>query len=222
MLPPIAPPNNTEAEPSPPPAPVLGYDSPIDAGNSSATVWFRILAVWIFACAIHDAIAAIGQLPAYFYHGSRGRFLDLIWEILIPVGLPSICWFLMAWYCWAHAPRMARRASIGVGVANPASISAEELLGVLLSGVGVWLFGLGLAIGGRYLFDIMVWRPQQSNQSLRDFAPGLFDAALRILIGVWLILGNRGVVNLIRRHSGRWKIESNAAQPNAQDPQVHP
>jgi hypothetical protein len=225
MLPPIAP-DNTEADPSPPPAPVLGYDSPINAGNSAAIVWFRILAVWLFANAIHSGTAAIGQIVYYWYNyasyaGVRG--FNPAMQVLAITGLPTITWFLLAWYCWAGAPRMAHRASIGVDTGAPArlGVSGDELLGVLLIAVGVYLLSDGLAETGRF-FSLAVIRGRQGNPIFNDVSSAIFAAALRILLGLWLILGNRGIVNLIRRYSGRWKIESQSPQRDAQAPQVHP
>jgi hypothetical protein len=212
MIPPTAS-DSTEAEPSPPPAPVLGYDSPIHAANSSATVWFRILAVWMFACAIHDITSALGQLVYYSY---RYRTLSEGLQTLLIVGFPSLVWLAMGWYCWARAPLMARRASALSDEANPArpAITAEELLSVLLVAVGVYLFADGLGTSGRFVYTA-VTRGRQGSPIFNDLNSMIFAAVLRVLIGLWLILGNRGVVALIRRHSGRWKIESKQAERDA-------
>jgi hypothetical protein len=222
MLPPIAP-DNTEAEPSPPPTPVLGYDSPIHAGNSSAVVWLRILAIWMLACAIHDTTGAVGQLVYYGYRYGTVRFFNPLWETLMAAGLPALVWFAAAWYCWTNAPGIARRASIEGAESNPprAGMTADELLSVLLVAVGVYLFGDGLGNGGRWIY-VAVMRGRQGNSVLFDLDSMIFSAVLRVAVGIWLILGNRGIVNLIRRYSGRWKIESQSPQHDAQATQVHP
>jgi hypothetical protein len=202
---------------------VLGYDSPIRAASSSATVWIRILAMWMFACAIHDITSALGQLIYYSY---QYRSLNEALAMLM-VGLPSIVWLAMGWYCWARAPLMARRASVAAEDASPSrpGITAEELLSVLLVAVGVYLFADGVGTSGRFVYTAVA-RGRQGNSVFNDLNSMIFAAVLRVLIGLWLILGNRGVVTLIRRHSGRWKIESQIESQevahDAQAQQAHP
>jgi len=185
--------NETEA------APVLAYQtSPVT--STSAVVWCRILALFMLGWGLQSVLVGLVEVIDYVQRsGMNTRFIAAM--ILYPL-VPAFVWLLLAWYCWAKAPSLADRMTRG-RAENPApsSMSADELLLTLIIGIGIYMLagGIGTISQMVFLFLQQTRYPGQANNLQIGIIVG---SVVRCLLGFWLILGPRGIVNLVRRYGG--------------------
>jgi len=192
---------------------VIGYATPTtNMPPTFAVVWCRILALWMLAWGLYTG-ATFVALGLYFLFniGVRQSYPQLL-PILTSQGLPGALWLLMAWYCWRKAPDLARRMTQNQDQDQNLSargMTAEELLHIVLMGIGVYLLSDGLP-----MLVQMAW---EKFEELRSGLPGaqmndsyIWDSVVRCILGFWLILGTHGIVLLLRRYGGKWRYESKA------------
>ena len=187
---------------------VLEY-APKNMPSMLAVVWCRILALWMLSWGLYTSIPALVAMCGYILtsSGSNQRFGENAAELFI-WGLPGIIWLSMAWYCWRKAPAIALRMT-SVRAEGPSefvsNMTVTELLHVLLMVIGVFLLSTGLPSIAQWAFDKV---GAMRNAQAQTVSPQFWTAIARCALGLWLILGTRGIVVLLRRHGGKWRDES--------------
>jgi hypothetical protein len=181
---------------------VLPY-SPGPVASASAVVWCRLLAVVMLGWGVQSAIEALAQMIDFL---PRSAF-SAVTMALYGVGsaLPASIWLILGWYCWAKAPlvadRMARDRTENLW---PQGMNADELLATMTMGIGIYMLTGGLPAVAQYLFESFT-RVQSGIGPFNNFYGRIVGASIRCALGLWLILGTRGILTIIRRHSGRWR-----------------
>jgi hypothetical protein len=184
-------------------APFLAYHS-ASGGATSAMVWCRILSLFMLGWGLQSAL--VGSVQAIDYMQRQpvgGRFVALV---LFGTLTPAVVWLLLAWFCWAKAPSLAERITRGLGE-NPgssAAMSAGELLFTLIIGIGIYMVATGLPTVMALIF-LVLEQARSGGQSDHGQTGAIAGAVARCLLGLWLILGPRGIVQIIRRYGGKWR-----------------
>jgi hypothetical protein len=189
---------------------VLGYAAPRPA-PFVAVIWCRILAIWMFGWGLYSGAGWLGALamvfaPHYTLEQAAGQ--------LIAATVTTGVWLLIAWYCWRKAPDLARRMSAGAEPPETSrAMSSDELLGVIVIGIGVYLLADGLPTLAWVLTVIIEnIRGTATPESLYERT--MISGVIRCTLGLWMILGTGGVVEQIRKYTGRWRDEKPAQDSN--------
>jgi hypothetical protein len=190
---------NSEGE-----TPALGYATP-SAPSEQVVIWCRILALLMLAF----GVISLSRSMVLFVAGLFGHpsFIELVASTLFGGNLDGIVWLLLVWYCWRKAPRIATR--IAPGQHPPASqggASSDELLHTVTIGIGMYLLFDGLpSLGGLiYRFIEGMRAASFTGITMETFIPPV----IRCGVGLWLILGTRGIVQLVRGRAGQWQDAS--------------
>lgn len=200
------------SDPQPAAQPVFDYERPHGA-SEFAVIWCRILAIFMLGWGFYFAASTVGNLIFILFSSGQMRLGEVGIYATVSL-LPNVVWFLMAWYCWTRAPKLAGRivGDIAAQQAPRRGMAPDELLGVLLIAIGAYLLAEGLPLIARIVFDII--RENAGNPAVKSLdayvhEQEVFTAAIRCILGLWFILGMRGVVSLLRRLSiGRTAPES--------------
>jgi hypothetical protein len=184
------------------PASVLSYSSPPTA-STSAVIWCRLLAICMLGWGLQSLLTvAIGTIDSFrrfgFDPNTFGYFLGYM--------LPTLVWLALAWDCWARAPSLADRMSRDRSDTNSShGMTSDELLSTFIIAIGIYLLTEGLPAIAWQLYESI---SRARFGSATGFNGNTVAAILRCFIGLWFILGTRGVLTIIRRHSGKWRDES--------------
>ena len=189
------------SDPKPAPQPVLDYDQ-LQTASAPAVIWCRILAIWMLGWGLYYSTSTLGTLIAYFFFPGQPHFGEAGIYATVSL-LPDVIWFLMAWYCWTKAPKLAGRivGDIASQHTPHRGMAPDELLGVLVIGLGAYLLAEGLPTIARIVYDVIVERAGNiAANPLSDVVheQGVFTAVIRCVLGSWFILGMRRVVSLLR------------------------
>jgi hypothetical protein len=202
-----------ERDEIPAPAPVLGYAG-LSPPPMVAVVWCRIFALWLLANGLTDGAGFVGYLASRLISRRVPYQVDIAQALMLSSILPCAVFLLMAWYCWRKAPALARRMAAG---SDPGSsqhgIASNELLHLVLIGIGIYLLTTGIPSLAWPLY-LVITIPRNGSPDISEIRASFFSSVVRTGLGVWLILGTRGVARLVRRHSGRWQDESEIRNPN--------
>jgi len=188
---------------------VLPYmSSPV--ASTAAVVWCRLLALWMLGWGIQSSLIGLVQTIDYVrrYAFDAPAMTGIFLGSMIT---PSV-WLILAWYCWAKAPRLAGRMVRGRAEdLSPRGMSADELLTTIMIGIGIYLLAEGLHVVAQWVY-IGLARVRSGAGSLDGIDAVVVGSIVRCSLGLWLILGTQGILTIIRRHSGRWR---DPAEPRA-------
>jgi hypothetical protein len=189
------------------PAGVLGYEG-LRAPPMVAVVWCRIFALSLLANGLTDGASFVGYVASRLT-GSRFQFQDdLSSVILFSSILPCSVFLLMAWYCWRRAPTLARRMTEGLDPGpSQRGITSGELLHLILMGIGVYLLTTGIP-SLAWLLLLLITMLRNGPPATTPIDANIISSIVRCSLGLWLILGTRGIAQLVRRYSGGWHDES--------------
>jgi hypothetical protein len=181
--------------------------------SASAVVWCRLLAVVMLGWGAQTAIVALAQLVDFLPRSSFNA--STIVEYGIGLALPTIVWLILGWYCWAKAPVIANRMARDRAEQNlsPHGMNPDELLATLTMGIGIYMLANGLPTVAQYSYDVF-GRVRNGLGPFTNYYGGIVGAVIRCALGLWLILRTRGIVTIIRRHSGRWRDTTTPPQQN--------
>jgi hypothetical protein len=175
---------------------VLGY-ARTEPPPAIAVFLCRVLALGMLAWGLYSATLFIAYLcVALFQRDLAGSVATALFY-----GLPPAIWLSLAWYYWKKAPRLAGRIARGVEVDTTSqSLNPDDLLRVLLIGVGVFLLTEGLPI------VVSILARAVTNQRAFQGPGNVFRVAdlneiARIILGTWLVLRPDGAAGLINRYS---------------------
>lgn len=190
---------------------VLPY-SPGPLASASAVVWCRLLALVMLGWGVQSAIEALAQMIDFLPRSAFGGMTMALYGV--GSALPASIWLILGWYCWVKAPlvadRMARDRTENL---SPQGMNADELLATMMIGIGIYMLTGGLPMVGQYLFESL-YRVQNGIGPFNNFYGRIVGAIIRCALGLWLILGTRGILTIIRRHSGRWRDTNTPPQQN--------
>jgi len=181
---------------------VLSYSSQSGV-SAAAVVWCRLLALCMLGWGVQSLVVGlvpmIDNLPRASFDFRTG-VLYFVFSVL-----PGGVWLILGWYCWAKAPSLADRMARGrtEGLSQQ-GMSSDELLTTLMIGIGIYLLTQGLPALAQYVYENLA-RAQSGTGSGIAYHGAILGAIVRCSLGLWLILGTRGILTIIRRHSGRWR-----------------
>ena len=142
--------------------------------------------------------------------------VDIAQAVMYSSILPCAVFLLMAWYCWRKAPALARRMAAG---SDPGSfqhgIASNELLHLVLIGIGIYLLTTGIPSLAWLLLFRVISILRDGSPEMPEIDRYVITSAVSCGLGLWLILGTRGVARLVRKHSDKWRDESKAGDQNA-------
>ena len=170
-----------------------------------AALMVRLVGLWELVVAVNGLGNAIGPFfnPEYVV---RAGLWTLTGVALFSVALPLAVGLFLIYF-----PRTVAAGVLRIEGIDPKGADDAALLErVAVSTLGLW-FAINAVLDAAHAFSR--WRLYQTlidNQypgatgpaiGPNEFA-GLITAALQLIIGVWLLLGSRGVVNAIARLRG--------------------
>jgi hypothetical protein len=184
------------AVPEQTPQPVLGYA--INSSPSNMIIWCRLLAIGMLGIAIERFASFAGYLFLVMSSGMRHP-----WIYVLSTGAMCVVWPLIAWYCWAQAPRLAARIarsatsdqSEGQPAQVPAQVVCEQMLCVGLLVLAIYQFADAIP----ELISVLINR-EGAFHNLSDLPWKVLTAPLvRLGIGAFLICGNHKLILHLRR-----------------------
>jgi hypothetical protein len=197
----------------PPPSPVLGYAG-LSPPPMVAVVWCRLFALWLLANGLSDVASVFGFFASYLLRPGF-RSADMFAELIPPL-FPLPIFLLVAWYCWSKAPTLARRMAGGLDPGpSRREITSNELLHIVLIGIGIYLLTEGIPGIARLVY-YAITTPRNGPPGFQQIDAVIFGSIIRSGLGVWLILGTRGIAQLLRRHSGRSREEPETTNPKSE------
>jgi hypothetical protein len=198
---------------APAPAPVLGY-AELPPAPMVAVVWCRIFALWLLANGLIAGVGFVGYVASRLIRSRLQYQDDIASAMMFSSILPCAVFLLMAWYCWRKAPALARRMAAGSDHgSSQRGIASNELLHVVLIGIGIYLLTTGIPSLAWPLY-LVITIPRNRPPGMPQIDRYVLTSVVSCGLGLWLILGTRGIAQLVRRHSGGWHDESEIRNPN--------
>jgi hypothetical protein len=201
---------NTDRPIIPPqqPIPVLAYDAP-SLHLPAIVVCCRMLAIALAVPAIEPIVSLVGGLILGPILGKSMTTPQGLQVIFIHA-ISALCWAVPAVVCWWQAPWLSKRIFKGIsrdgGGPLFGNIAADQVLAVLLIAVGVYEIADAIPWFAR-LIDYL--RYGILTQEERRY---MITSVLRIIVGLWLVLGTSGILKMIRSHTGRWRDDPNSEE----------
>jgi hypothetical protein len=155
-----------------------------------AIVAFKIAAVFIVVFALRSVPAVLAKLissPITFDFALLANLFMFVAPTAIAVAL------------WVAAESLARRLFPPDAKSPLLALGPAELQAVAFSVVGVILLALSLR---DIVWALAFFVESGPNMPWSNIVAGTTAATLTVLIGVWLLLGSRGIVGAIRRLRG--------------------
>jgi hypothetical protein len=172
----------------------------------------RFFAIWMFVESI-VALAGYFALPAQAHEDLRPQFLAQQGFVMV-----------FSVFFWIFADKVARLA-----LARPqqqvfeSGLSVDDWQTVAFSTLGAWEAIQGLIYLGQRIIHLIILHFGQDARPLAslpdDFFGWMATEALRLVIGLALLFGSRGLVGMIRRYRqvGMTDVYTPAAQAPAAD-----
>jgi cytochrome c biogenesis protein CcdA len=158
--------------------------------NDIAKLCFKLLAVYFTMQIFHHFKDIIFYL---FYNNEmevyqRANFITSF--------LPSILFFFSGIILWFSAPNLADSVFKPEAEDQESKVPVEAFQCVAFSVAGLYLLMMSLPAIVTFIVN-----SQQAYVASGDdtFIPYIIIAGLEIIIGLWLILGSKGIVNAIRK-----------------------
>jgi hypothetical protein len=156
--------------------------------NDIAKLCFKLLAVY-FVMQLFYQTENIGKYLLYDNEMPEHIRVNYIIEFL-----PSILFFITGFILWFISPNLANSV-FKSETDEDIQVSIENFHTVAFSVTGLFLFASSFSeIVNLFVFNIHLTTPAEKY----PITHLVIIAALKILLGVWLILGSRGIVNAIR------------------------
>jgi hypothetical protein len=167
-----------------------------------AALMVRLVGLWELVVAVNGLPNAIGAFSNPEYMHKAGLWV-LIGVALFSVALPFAVGLLLIYFPGTVATSVLRVEGI-----EPKSASDTTVLErVAVSAMGLW-FTVNAVMDGVHVFSrwhlyrrfVEDQYPGATGPAIgpNEFA-GLITAALQLLIGLWLVLGTRGLTNVLTR-----------------------
>lgn len=166
-----------------------------------ATLACKILALWLFAQAVILGVRVgptlVSAVLSVF--GPRG-FQDAPLWMVVWGGFPVLGYLAMGLFLWFRAAGLARRmVTDDPAPATRADITEEGVMAVAFAAVGVFVLasvfpGIAWSLYQRSAArdSVGVYRPGG------EWQPALCSHAIGLGLGLWLLLGSRGIAKVVR------------------------
>lgn len=163
-----------------------------------ATLACKVLALWLFANAVVVGVSVgptlVSAVLSIF--GPSG-FQHTPLSMVVWTGFPAAGYLAMGLFLWFRAASLAgRMVTDDPAPATRADITAEGVMAVAFAAVGVFVVTRvlpGIAWG---LYQ-RVGDPRPVGG--RGSQPALWPNAIGLGLGLWLLLGSRGIAEVVRR-----------------------
>jgi hypothetical protein len=184
-----------------PPIPAIPYETPGDA-PANVVVLMRLGILLLAAVAVQFLFYGFGVLLVYLLEERSMTGFGVVFFVVIAVTVAA--GLILCAYLWKRVPDAAIRLFGRTALPSLPSADGSALLGVGLVVLGGYEIVEAVYSASEILVPIVVrhWYPISfSNRSLVELLP----SGVRAAVGLWLILGNERALELIRRHSGRYR-----------------
>ena len=158
--------------------------------NQVARLCFKILAVYYIMQLFYES----DYIVKYLLY--RDEMQGHVQANFIARILPSILFFISGFVLWFTAPSLANLVFKQKPDQEKIQVSLEGFQAVVFSVAGLFLFATSFSEIVEY---IVVYGTFPSHtESKSGFLHLIIIASLKIVLGLWLILGSKGIVNGIR------------------------
>jgi hypothetical protein len=152
------------------------------------------LVVWVST----DVLRLMGAVILAFaewlhYQGTSGAGA-LVWLLFL---IPSLAQLVVAAFLWTRAPWIAQQMATGQSRNGPLlRVRGADLMTVAFSVIGVITSLMGLY---GFVLSYVRFRIAEMNVDFWLSSDVLWGSLLQIGLGIWLTLGSRGLMRVIRR-----------------------
>ena len=156
--------------------------------NDIAKLCFKLLAVYFVMQLFYQA-ENIGKYLIY-----SNQIDEHVTARYIVAILPAILFFIFGLILWFVAPHLAN-SIFKPEPAKKGRVPVENFHSVAFSVAGLFLFATSIPeIVSYIVYDIKMANATGSH----SFSHVIIIALIKMVLGIWLILGSRGIVNAIR------------------------
>jgi hypothetical protein len=179
--------------------PVLGY-ARTSPPSAMAVLLCRVLAIWMLAWGFYSASDSLSQAFNWLLNAQRPP-VSTWFAFFIDLGLTAGIWFSFAWYCWTRAPALAEKMA---GLTDPpvssSPMTSDELMHVLLIGIGIYLLadGLPLFLGSLIVLGFKEFIYPRDQFEIHSW---VITGAIRCGLGLLLIIRTHWVAAFFRRRA---------------------
>jgi len=157
--------------------------------NDIAKLCFKLLAVYFVMQFIYQA-ENIGKY--FIYSNQIDEYVTARYIVAI---LPAILFFIFGLILWFIAPYLANSVFKPSPAKKRRRVPLENFHSVAFSVAGLFLLATSLS----QIVEYIVYNVKlSSNTEHSPLTHLIIIAILKIILGVWLILGSKGIVNGIR------------------------
>jgi len=164
----------------------------------------RILALTLLCFSIFEVVAVVGMcllsLERSIHADSLGELSNLGVGLVV-IGIPVALKLVVIWFLWTRADWVADKLVPQSGTYSRwPRVRAADMQVAAFSCVGLVFFCWGVRSLCGYV-TVFLEMSRYSNLTLGEFfRSDVFVAAIaNVVIGIWLLLGSRGVVRFVRR-----------------------
>ena len=189
------------------------------AKGTITTLACRILALWVFTQAVTNLATVVIAIVALFGFAASGDKAATIIPTVI-TGVPSLILLAIAILLWVKADligsRMLPQTAEQIAICGP---SSQEVLAIAFAALGMYVLVDALPKFGRQL-AVAIWESHRFADAWNDtrWQIGFWANLFQIGIGIWLMLGMRGIARAVRslQRSDVPKDESFPSDPEHQ------
>jgi len=150
-----------------------------------AILSFKILSIYAFIKVIDNVYYTLGSITSTEDHGAN------LVLIIAPQLLLVLCGILL----WYIAPRLATSVFKSSSIENEPNASLSDIQTVAFSVVGIFLLAISIP---ELVSIIVVYNTMWVAGSKEILIKGIIVLSIKIILGLWLLLGSRGLVKFIR------------------------
>ena len=169
----------------------------------------KVLALWILFQGIGGVISFVGIIIESFR--SAGGEYPLLWGMgpVVITGFGALLWVSAPWFAEKVFPEDA------CGKVTPAD--GEALLSVAVLAIGASIFMSGSVGLINAVITALAARHIDAGDAWPRWYGGIGSSVVKMVVGVWFIGGNRGVINLLQRcRTLGWRGKAEAAAATAE------
>jgi len=156
--------------------------------NDIAKLCFKLLAVYFVMQLFYQA----ENIVTYLLY--KNEMLEYVKANYIAAISPSILFLLFGLILWFIAPYLANSVFKPKPAEKKRRVPIENFHSVAFSVAGLFLFAMSLS----GIVEYIVYDIQAASTGKHPLSHLIIIAIIKMVLGVWLILGSKGIVNGIR------------------------